>query len=221
MDGLDYAVGSHAVQGFDYVIQVCRDLHYADDTCTEGSGVCERHRQSELTTQVFGYTASTTLAWDDAQDGIYGQGSKLILAMSGAPCWSDNTTAAKVEIDFVCSQKEFVALKHAEGSTRAPVEDCSVAFTFYTAQACGSPRYDCFDGAKCGASLSETGVLDFSGEFATFEGCRASCGDKPPSYDCAFSAANGFQCIEDPFGNFTSFGDCEASCSLKAARVVR
>merc|ERR1712167_164394 len=202
--------------GFDYVLNVCGDHNFNDETCGEGSAVCERHRQSELATQVLGQTASTTWGWVDEQDGVYGQGSRLVMAMTGSACRSDNnSTKATGEIDFVCSTKEFVALRHAEGSTPAPVEDCNVGFSFYTAQACGAPRYECFNGTKC------VMTTDYPGKHATFEGCRASCGDKPPAYDCVFSAANGFQCIEDLAGNFTNFGDCEDSCSLKAVGVER
>ena len=213
LEDQDYSIGSHSFNGYDYVINVCRGLNYNDDTCHGGSSVCERHRSSDRTTEVFGYTSSTKLRWADAPEGVYGVGSHVVMEMTGGQCWSDptNTTDAKVEIKFVCSAKEFLALDINEGRTHDP-QKCTVGFTFYSSQACGAERYECFNGTKCVTSADNTG------KYGRFEGCRADCGEVP-QYACVHSAAEGHQCIESLEGNHADFASCQTSCAAKAVRV--
>ena len=213
LEDQDYAIGSHSFSGYDYVINVCRGLNYNDDACHEGSSVCERHRSAELATQVFGYTGSTKLRWSDVTEGVYGAGSHVVMEMTGGKCWSDptNATNAKVEIKFVCSAKEFLTLDVHEGVTHDP-QNCTVGFTFYSAAACGTQRWQCFNGTKCVTSAENTG------KYGSFESCRADCGEIP-QYACVHSDAEGFQCVESLDGNHTDFASCQTSCSAKVAGV--
>jgi hypothetical protein len=159
----DYSVASHEVDGYEYVVNVCNNLNYADDTCIEGSSVCQRHKKTAQSTDVFGYTGSIKMSWSDP-DTVYSYNSTISMEMSGTACSAtSNTTEASTTIVFVCSNKEFLMLESENTKT------CAVQFLFFTAQACGAPRYTCSDGVKC--IVTE----DNSGEFGTYDSCATSC----------------------------------------------
>eukprot|EP00035_Acanthoeca_spectabilis_P019743 m.429521 g.429521 ORF g.429521 m.429521 type:complete len:204 (+) comp17019_c0_seq1:582-1193(+) len=159
----DYSVSSHQVDGYEYVANICGNLNYNDETCIEGSSVCQRHKKTAASTDVYGYIASIKLAWNDP-DAVYTYNSSIVMDMTGTACGAtSNTTEAKTTIVFVCSNKEFLMLQSETPKT------CSVSFLFFTAQACGSPRYTCSNGVKC------ITTDDYSGEFGTYDACAASC----------------------------------------------
>jgi len=207
MNDQDYAIGSHLNQGFDYVINVCKSLNYNDDACHEGSAVCQRHRSADAASEVYGYTGSTTLSWSDEVEGTYGEGSKVVMRMTGASCWTNNSSIAETTIEFVCSKKEFLTV------SKEDYNGCSLSLTFYTQLACGSPRFSCYNGTKCVAGSSS----DFSDKFGTYEGCRAECGAQP-LYACITDQEYGFQCVEAAAGNYTSYAQCSNNCTEQSTR---
>mmetsp|Transcript_10669 Transcript_10669/g.27427 ORF Transcript_10669/g.27427 Transcript_10669/m.27427 type:complete len:216 (+) Transcript_10669:176-823(+) len=159
----DYMLQSHATEGYEYVLNVCGGLTFADDTCIEGSSVCQRHKKTAEATDVYGYQGSIALEWDDPQ-GSYSINSTLVMTMQGTACSATaNTTAARTAIFFVCSNKEFLMLE-----SEVP-DKCAANFLFFTPAACGSPRYTCYNGSKC------VTTEDNSGEFGSFDTCATSC----------------------------------------------
>jgi len=208
LSGQDYAVTSHVNDQFDYVINICGQLSYQDDTCHAGSAVCERHRRSDLATTVLGYLGSTALAWHHP-DGAYTRNSSVRLAMTGEKCKANNNlTDASTVIHFMCSNKEFLVLQSEKPAA------CQLELLFFTAQACGTPRYTCFNGTKCVESN------DNFGKYATYDSCVAECGVQPPRYSCIEDKAYGFQCAEDRQGRFGSFDGCTNACSAAAENHV-
>jgi hypothetical protein len=197
----DYSVGSHLQDNFDYVVNVCSNLNWNDDVCVEGSSVCQRHRKTDLATDVFGYSSSISLGWEDP-NGNYTSNSTVVMQMSGTACSATkNTTEAAATFVFVCSSKEFLMLESED------LDKCTATFVFFTAQACGTPRYSCFNGTKCVESDN------YTGEHATFDECAANCG--ATKYACVEGDA-GMQCVEKPDGPF----DDEASCTLSCTKAT-
>jgi hypothetical protein len=89
------------------------------------------------------------------------------MEMSGSACGATgNRTAASSTVVFACSNREFLMLESEQ------LEVCKASFIFFTAQACGSPRYTCFNGTKCVESQA------YSGAYGTYESCAAECTDK-------------------------------------------
>jgi hypothetical protein len=198
----DYSVGSHVNSNFDFVINVCSDLNYQDDTCHEGSSVCQRHKKTEAATDVYGYTGSIKMSWDDP-DGKYTANSTVVMKMTGTACSAtSNTTESETTVVFVCSNKEFLMLESENP------DKCTASFLFFTAQACGTPRYTCFNGTKCIEATNTT-----ASEFSTYDKCAASCGVAPTKYACVEDADVGFQCVEKPDGDFTDFAECNTDCA--------
>ena len=50
---------------YDYVLNVCNNLNYYDDTCVSGSSLCQRHKHTQISTDVYGFANSIKLSWDD------------------------------------------------------------------------------------------------------------------------------------------------------------
>jgi hypothetical protein len=50
---------------YDYVLNICGNLNYDDDTCVSGSSVCQRHKHTQISTDVYGFENSIKLSWDD------------------------------------------------------------------------------------------------------------------------------------------------------------
>ena len=50
---------------YDYVLNICDNLNYDDDTCVTGSSVCQRHKHTQISTDVYGFVSSMKLTWDD------------------------------------------------------------------------------------------------------------------------------------------------------------
>lgn len=200
----DYSVGSHYKEGFDYVLNVCSNLNYQDDTCHEGSSICQRHKKSSMSTDVFGYTGSISLGWEDP-DGIYTYNSSIVMRMTGTACgMTNNETESETTVNFICSNREFLMLEKENPET------CKVSLLFFTAQACGAPRYSCFNGTKC--------VESPSGEFGEYETCSASCGVSNAERYACVEGLSGFQCTQKPDGPFTDFGTCTTDCAKVGER---
>lgn len=89
------------------------------------------------------------------------------MEMTGSACAATgNRTAAASTIVFACSNKEWLMLESEQ------LDQCKASFIFFTAQACGSPRYTCFNGTKCVESQV------YSGEYGTYDKCAAECSAK-------------------------------------------
>lgn len=199
----DFSVVSHMNDGYEYVINVCGDLNFQDETCHKGSSVCERHKRSDLATSVLAYSGSTSLKWVDTT-GNYSKGDSYIeMTMAGGTCRAnDNLTDAHTTVEFICSNKEFLMLQSED------IPMCRVSFVFYSTVACGTPRYSCFNGTTC---LTSDNSNDY-GKYPTLDACNSECAVPQPKYTCMKDNEFGYQCVEGINGDYSNFSACSMKC---------
>eukprot|EP00039_Didymoeca_costata_P019487 m.337721 g.337721 ORF g.337721 m.337721 type:complete len:626 (+) comp18216_c0_seq1:336-2213(+) len=118
-DEEDYIVNSTAYESFEYVFNICREIHYNDTICGEGTAFCERTREKEKSVEQYGDI--DTITFDQDPDRDY----TPYLQMTGIHCQDDEDKQSESRIYFTCQEEEHIEVLYED------FDECKVYVMVY------------------------------------------------------------------------------------------